>query len=43
MQEVEEEDKEEEEEEEEEGNLITSGTWRGKHISLSLGAGTDQP
>ena len=30
-------------EEEEEEVLITSGNWRGKHNSLSRGAGADQP
>jgi hypothetical protein len=34
---------EEEEEEEEEEEFITSGNWRGKHNSLSRGAGADQP
>jgi hypothetical protein len=28
---------------EEEEEFITSGNWRGKHISLSRGAGADQP
>ena len=32
-----------EEEEEEEEEFIISGNWRGKHISLSRGAGADQP
>ena len=32
-----------EEEEEEEEEFITSGNWRGKHNSLSRGAGADQP
>ena len=31
------------EEEEEEEEFITSGNWRGKHNSLSRGAGADQP
>ena len=31
------------EEEEEEEVFITSGNWRGKHNSLSRGAGADQP
>ena len=35
--------REEEEEEEEEEEFITSGNWRGKHNSLSRGAGADQP
>ena len=30
-------------EEEEEEEFITSGNWRGKHNSLSRGAGADQP
>ena len=30
------------EEEEEEEEFITSGNWRGKHNSLSRGAGADQ-
>jgi len=34
---------EEEEGEEEEEEFITSGNWRGKHNSLSRGAGADQP
>ncbi len=29
--------------EEEEEEFITSGNWRGKHNSLSRGAGADQP
>ena len=28
---------------EEEEEFITSGNWRGKHNSLSRGAGADQP
>ena len=32
-----------EEEEEEEEAIITSGNWRGKHNSLSRGAGADPP
>ena len=32
-----------EEGEEEEEEFITSGNWRGKHNSLSRGAGADQP
>ena len=32
-----------EEEEEEEEEFITIGNWRGKHNSLSRGAGADQP
>ena len=32
-----------EREEEEEEVFITSGNWRGKHNSLSRGAGADQP
>jgi len=31
------------EEEEEEEEFNTSGNWRGKHKSLSRGAGADQP
>ena len=30
-------------EEEEEEEFITSGNWRGKHNSLSRGAGADPP
>ena len=30
-------------EEEEEEEFITSSNWRGKHNSLSRGAGADQP
>ena len=32
-----------EEGEEEEEGFITTGNWRGKHNSLSRGAGADQP
>ena len=31
------------EKEEEEEEFITSGNWRGKHNSLSRGAGADPP